>query len=145
MALQIGSTAPDFVAETTEGSISFHEWIGDGKDGDSAVVTIGISQFAVEQLGDLVYIQLPEVGNGLSAGESFAEIESVKSVSDIYCPIAGEVVEVNSAFGDGDNLEGMSSDPFGNGWIAKIKVTDNSGLSGLLSYEDYQKQCAEEH
>ncbi len=121
-----------------------HEWVGVAKDGDSSVATIGLSSFAVEQLGDLVYIELPEVGKSVGAGESGAEIESVKSVSDIYSPISGEVVEVNPSLGEGDSLDGISDDPFGAGWIVKVKMTDDGGLSALLSHADYQKQCSEE-
>lgn len=117
-----------------------HEWVQVEEDGDTA--TIGISAFAVEQLTDLVYIELPKVGSAVTAGESFGEIESVKAVSDLYSPVTGEVVEVNADLVDA--LETFSSDPYGKGWIAKIKIQDKSALSNLLDHDAYQKQCAEE-
>ena len=117
-----------------------HEWIHVDDGGDTG--TIGISAFAVEQLTDLVYIELPEVGSHLTAGESFGEIESVKAVSDLYSPITGEVVEVNTNLVD--NLEAFSTDPYGAGWIAKVKIVDKSTLLNLLDFDAYQKQCAEE-
>ena len=109
---------------------------------DGKIATIGISQFAVEQLTDLVYIELPEVGRTLAAGESFGEIESVKAVSDLYSPVSGDVLEVNSTLSD--NLEVFSEDPYGAGWIMKVKVTDESGIDQLLDEATYAKQCAEE-
>ena len=115
-----------------------HEWAS--LDGD--VVTVGITDFAVAQLTDLVYIDLPEVGRTVDAGETFGEVESVKAVSDLYSPVAGEVCEVNSELPD--NLDMLSSDPYGQGWIAKVKMSDDSGLADLMDYEAYQRQCAEE-
>ena len=117
-----------------------HEWICVDEDNDTG--TIGISAFAVEQLTDLVYIELPAVGTPVTAGESFGEIESVKAVSDLYSPITGEVIEVNSGLADA--LETFSSDPYGKGWIAKVKIHDKSTLNNLLDHAAYQKQCAEE-
>ena len=117
-----------------------HEWVALDEDLEQA--TIGISAFALEQLTDLVYIELPEVGKQVTAGESFGEIESVKAVSDLYSPVTGEVTEVNS--GIVDALETFSSDPYGQGWIAKIKIHDKSTLDGLLDFAAYEKQCAEE-
>ena len=115
-----------------------HEWVA--LTGD--VATIGISAFAVEALTDLVFIELPDVGRQVQAEESFCEVESVKAVSDIYAPVAGEVIEVND--GLPNKLETLSSDPYGDGWIAKIKVSDASGFEDLLDYAAYQKQCEEE-
>jgi len=119
-----------------------HEWVHLEASEDGKIATIGISQFAVEQLTDLVYIELPEVGRTLAAGESFGEIESVKAVSDLYSPVSGDVLEVNSALAD--NLEVFSEDPYGAGWIMKVKVTDESEIDQLLDEAAYAKQCAEE-
>ena len=94
-----------------------HEWVAYSDQNGQRIATIGISAFAVEQLTDLVYIDLPQVGQAVTAGESFGEIESVKAVSDLYSPVTGEVVEVNSALSD--NLELFSDDPYGRGWIAR--------------------------
>lgn len=113
-----------------------HEWIK--INGDTAV--IGITDFAVEELssgneGDLVYCDLPEVGRNLADGETFGEIESVKAVADLNCPLAGEVVEVNAEIED--HLEILSQDPFDKGWMIKIKLTnkDDSGLLDAAAYE----------
>ena len=119
-----------------------HEWVHLEASDDGKIATIGISQFAVEQLTDLVYLELPEVGRTLAAGESFGEIESVKAVSDLYSPVSGDVLEVNSTLTD--NLEVFSEDPYGAGWIMKVKVTDESGIDQLLDEATYAKQCAEE-
>lgn len=117
-----------------------HEWAH--ADGD--VVTVGITDFAVAQLTDLVYIELPDVGRTVSAGESFGEVESVKAVSDLYSPISGEVIEVNSALENG--LEVLSEDAFGAGWIAKIKTDDVGQLDSLMDKAAYDKHCeAEAH
>lgn len=117
-----------------------HEWVAVNNDEDTA--TVGISAFAVEQLTDLVYIELPEVGKAIAAGDSFGEIESVKAVSDLYSPVTGEIIEVNRDLID--SLETFSSDPYGKGWIAKVKITDKSSLLKLMDHAAYQKQCAEE-
>lgn len=117
-----------------------HEWLALDEDGDTG--TIGISAFAIEQLTDLVYIELPEVGAKITAGEPFGEIESVKAVSDLYSPVTGEVIEVNSALAD--SLETFNSDPYGNGWIVKVKIDDKSTLKNLMDFGGYEKQCAEE-
>lgn len=115
-----------------------HEWLD--VDGDTA--TLGITDFAVKALTDLVYIDLPKVGSLLSAGEPFGEVESVKAVSDIYAPIAGEVIEVNNSLPD--DLDALSEDPFGRGWMIKIRITDASGLNNLLVAEEYKAHCATE-
>ena len=119
-----------------------HEWVSVADESGQKVATMGLSAFAVEALTDLVFIELPKVGRQVQAGESFCEVESVKAVSDVYAPLAGEVMTVNS--GLADDLDTLSKDPFGNGWIAKIKVTDDANLKNLLNYAAYQKQCAEE-
>ena len=99
-----------------------HEWVAISEDGGGKIATVGISAFAIEQLTDLVYIEMPEVGKAVTAGESFGEIESVKAVSDLYSPVTGEITEVNSSLAD--SLETFSSDPYGAGWVIKVKVTD---------------------
>jgi glycine cleavage system H protein len=114
-----------------------HEWVI--VDGD--VATIGISDFAQDQLGEVVYVDLPGVGDGLNAGEAFGEIESVKSVSELIAPVAGEVIEVNDALGDAP--ETVNSDAHGAGWMIKVRVADASAVDSLLSAEDYDAFIAE--
>ena len=120
-----------------------HEWLSleTAPDG-SQLATVGLSDFAVKALTDLVFVDLPPVGRRVVAGEPLGEIESVKAVSDIYSPVDGEVAAANSAIAQ--NLARMSEDPFGDGWLVKIRVTKPSGLATLLDYAAYQKQCAEE-
>jgi glycine cleavage system H protein len=119
-----------------------HEWVHVEPDASGAkVATVGISAFAVESLTDLVFMQLPAVGRKVKAGEAFGEIESVKAVSDLYSPVSGEVIAVNKDLPN--KLETLSTDPYGAGWIAKIRIDDES-LAGLMDYAAYQKQCAEE-
>ncbi|QDT58096.1 Glycine cleavage system H protein [Stieleria bergensis] len=118
-----------------------HEWVDVAEENGQQVATIGISDFAIEQLNDLVYMELPEVGKALDAGDEFGEVESVKAVSPLYSPIAGEVTDVHE--GLPDELDNLNSDPFNFGWIVKIKITDASGLESLMDYAAYQKQCAE--
>lgn len=119
-----------------------HEWIHVVEQHGDKVATLGVSAFAVEQLTDLVYLELPEVGQPVNAGESVGEIESVKAVSDIYSPVSGEIVEVNTELPD--SLETLGEDPYGRGWILKIRMTHEEELGGLLDYAAYQRQCAEE-
>lgn len=120
-----------------------HEWAHVQADASGAkVATIGITAFALEALTDLVYIELPEVGRKLSAGQPFGEVESVKAVSDLYSPVDGEVVEVNQEIAD--RLESLNQDPYDQGWLIKVRITDESGLSKLMDFAAYQKQCAEE-
>jgi glycine cleavage system H protein len=115
-----------------------HEWAS--LEGD--VCTVGISKFAVDQLTDVVYIELPEVGDHVFTGESFGEIESVKAVSDIYSPISGEVTAINEKLMD--DPSGIGEDPYGKGWLVKIKVEPGSTLDHLLTLEKYEKQIASE-
>jgi glycine cleavage system H protein len=119
-----------------------HEWVQVSAGSNGKVATIGISAFAVEALTDLVYMQLPSVGAKVKAGQSFGEIESVKAVSDLYSPVDGEVVEVNSALPN--KLETLNSDPYGAGWLVKVKLSDEAALKNLLDYSAYQKMCSEE-
>ncbi len=117
-----------------------HEWVHVDSNGGAKIGTIGISAFAVEQLTDLVFMELPKVGAKISAGDELGEVESVKAVSPIYSPVSGEVIEVNKDLPN--KLEILNSDPYGQGWIAKIKITDESSLGKLMDYKAYQKQCA---
>ena len=114
-----------------------------GSMAGAKIATVGVSAFAVESLTDLVFMQLPKLGRRVKAGEPFGEIESVKAVSDLYSPVSGKIVEVNSSLPN--HPETLGTDPYGTGWIAKIKIDDESSLAGLLDYAAYQKQCAEEH
>src|SRR5260370_35590731 len=115
-----------------------HEWAS--LEGD--ICTVGITKFAVEQLTDVVYIELPEVGDHTFAGESFGEIESVKAVSDLYAPVSGEVVEMNEKLLDDPTL--ISKDPYGQGGMARIKAQPGTTLEHSLTVEQYEKQIASE-
>lgn len=108
-----------------------HEWVM--VDGD--VATIGISSFAQDQLGEVVYVDLPSVGDDLTAGDSFGEIESVKSVSELFAPVSGTITEVNGALDD--SPETVNSDPHGAGWMVKVALSDAAELDALMSAEDY--------
>jgi glycine cleavage system H protein len=119
-----------------------HEWVTVASEGGQKVATVGLTKFAVEALTDLVFIELPKVGRQVKAEESFCEVESVKAVSDVFAPVAGEVVAANDKLAD--NLETLSNDPYGEGWVARIKIADEAGLKNLMDYAAYQKQCAEE-
>jgi glycine cleavage system H protein len=112
-----------------------HEWVR--TEGDTA--TIGITDHAQDELGDVVFVELPDEGTTLDAGESFGTVESVKAVSDLYAPVGGEVVEVNSALNDAP--EKINEDPYGEGWIVKLRT---SGEVALLSAEGYEKVLQEE-
>lgn len=109
-----------------------HEWAR--LDGE--VVTIGITDYAQGELGDIIFVELPEMGITVAAGESIGTIEAVKTVSDIFAPISGELVETNGALAD--RPEVINSEPYGGGWIVKIKVSDVSEMDQLLSAEEYQ-------
>jgi glycine cleavage system H protein len=106
------------------------------------IATIGISKFAVDQLTDLIMIELPAVGTRVSAGKSFGEIESVKAVSDLYAPLAGEVIEVNKQVTN--NVSLLAEDPYDTGWLIKIKVDQPVDTSGLMDLDTYESQVAEE-
>ena len=115
-----------------------HEWVH--VEGDLA--TIGISDFAVKELTDLVYIELPSAGEALTQGETFGEVESVKAVSDLYAPVSGEVVEVNESLPD--NLQLLSDDPYGAGWIAKVRLSADAAADHLMDQSAYAQHCAAE-
>lgn len=120
-----------------------HEWVHVQTTEDGRLLaTVGLTDFAIQALADLVFIELPAVGNELQAGEPLGQIESVKAVSDIYSPVTGRVTEVNSRLVE--HLEELTADPFGQGWIARLEVTDPASLDGLLDHADYQAQCAAE-
>ncbi len=119
-----------------------HEWVRVEDDQGTKTATIGISAFAVEQLTDLVFMELPETGTAVQAGQEFGEVESVKAVSPLYSPVDGEIVAVNSDLPD--NLQTLSESPFDEGWIIKVKLSDESALSKLMDFAAYSKQCAEE-
>ena len=119
-----------------------HEWLHVGEDGAAKIGTLGITAFAIEQLNDVVHMELPDVGASVNAGNEFGEVESVKAVSPLYSPVAGEVVEVNASLPD--HLEQLNEDPYGAAWIIKIKISDESGLANLMDHAAYQKQISEE-
>lgn len=112
-----------------------HEWVRTEDD----TATIGITDHAQEELGDVVFVELPAEGDTFEAGEAFGSVESVKAVSDLYAPVGGEVVEVNSALEDAP--EKINEDPYGEGWIVKLRT---SGEADLLSPEEYERVVEEE-
>lgn len=116
-----------------------HEWIRLEDDGTAFV---GISDHAQEAMGDLVYVELPEVGQTLSRTEESGVVESVKAASDIYAPVSGEVVAVNEALADTPEL--VNQDPYGDGWLYRIRVKDKAELDQLLSADDYAAQLEAE-
>jgi glycine cleavage system H protein len=120
-----------------------HEWAHVAEEDGHQVATVGLSAFALEQLTDLVFIELPSVGTETKTGEEFGEVESVKAVSSLYSPVNGEVIAVNEQIQD--NLETLSNDPYGGGWLVKIRLANDEGVSKLVDYAKYQKQCAAEH
>jgi glycine cleavage system H protein len=112
-----------------------HEWVR--TEGDTA--TIGVTDHAQEELGDIVFVELPEEGAAFDAGDAFGTVESVKAVSDLYAPVGGEVVEVNEALNDTPEM--INDDPYGDGWIIKLRVF---GDGDLLSASDYERLLEEE-
>src|SRR5512143_48362 len=114
-----------------------HEWVR--VDGDTA--TIGITKFAADQLGDVVFVELPDAGRSVEQFSAFGVVESVKAVSDLYAPVAGEVVEANPALSGQPEL--VNGDPFGDGWMIRIKVADAAQLDALLDPAAYEKLVAE--
>ena len=118
-----------------------HEWVRDEGNG---VVTIGISDFAQEKLGDVVFVELPEVDAVIEAGEEAGVVESVKAASDIFSPVGGTVLEINEGLEDSPEM--VNSDPYDDGWFFKLKISDPQELEGLLSADEYKEICeAEEH
>ncbi len=126
------------MSKETRKYLESHEWaVLEGN-----VATIGISDFAVNHLSDLVFIQLPEVNDKVEAGETYGEVESVKAVSELNSPLSGEIVEINEAVDD--NLELVSNDPLGEGWLIKIQVSDSSEFDNLLSEKEYREQLEDD-
>lgn len=118
-----------------------HEWVHVDRAGGDRIATIGITSFAVEQLTDLVYMELPAAGTNVAAGEEFGEVESVKAVSPLYSPVGGEVVAVNTQLVD--QLDTLTRDPYGEGWVIRVKMNDEADLTRLMDWTAYQKQCAD--
>ena len=118
-----------------------HEWAHLADSDGKQIATIGISAHAVEALSDVVYMELPEVGADVNAGASFGEVESVKATSDLFSPVTGKVVEVNTTLPD--NLEVLGTDPYGEGWIIKVEVTSEGSISDLLDFTAYEALCNE--
>jgi len=113
-----------------------HEWAL--QDGDT--VRVGISDFAQDELGDVVFVELPDVGEDVTQGEAFGVIESIKAVSDLYAPVTGEVTAVNEALFDAP--EQVNEDPFGDGWMLEIELSDEAALDELLAADEYADQVA---
>ncbi|MFF4616738.1 glycine cleavage system protein GcvH [Nonomuraea jabiensis] len=120
------SKIPDDLSYTKE-----HEWVAGLEDG--LTVTIGVTAFAADSLGDVVYVQLPDVGSTVEPGDSVGEVESTKSVNEIYTPVGGEIVEVNQAVVDDPSL--VNSDPYGDGWMFRVRVEGDA--EDVLSAEEY--------
>ncbi|MEP1471237.1 MAG: glycine cleavage system protein GcvH [Halieaceae bacterium] len=118
---------------------SSHEWARLEEDG---TVTVGITDHAQEALGDVVFVEVPDVGASIAAGDEAGVVESVKAASDIYAPIGGEVIAINEQLED--EPETVNSDPYNDGWFFKLQPQDTSELEKLLSAEDYDAQCAED-
>jgi len=114
-----------------------HEWVR--VDGDTA--TVGITDYAQEQLGDVVYVELPDIGKSVGQGDEAAVVESVKAASEVYAPISGEVVEVNDALAD--TPAGVNDDATGAGWFVKLKLSDAGELEKLMSEDEYKSYLAE--
>jgi glycine cleavage system H protein len=125
---------PDDVRYTKD-----HEWARE----EGGLVSVGITSFATDQLGDVVFVDLPETGRVLEAGKAFGVVEAVKTVSDLFAPLSGEVVEVNTALGD--NPAAVNQQPYGEGWMIKLRPADPSQFSKLLSHVDYEKLVEEQH
>jgi len=115
-----------------------HEWVAT----EDSVATIGISDHAQDQLGEIVYIELPAVGDKISKDDPFGVVESVKAVSDIYAPVTGTVIEINEDLPE--SPETVNEDPYGDGWLIKVKITDMSDLEDLMDAEEYAELLARE-
>lgn len=115
-----------------------HEWLA-VREG---VGTVGVTHYAQSELGDIVYVELPAVGTAVVAGEEFGTVESVKAVSEIFAPASGQVLEVNAALSSGPEI--INKDPYGEGWLLKIRMADLKELDGLMSAAEYRKYIEEE-
>jgi glycine cleavage system H protein len=116
-----------------------HEWVHVSDDGTEALV--GITDYAQKELGDIVYVEMPQEGDHLTQMESFGTIEAVKTVADLYAPLSGEVLEVNAALQDEPTL--VNSSPYEDGWILRMKIGNPKEIEALLSFEDYRERTAE--
>src|SRR6056297_3159396 len=116
-----------------------HEWV---RVDDDATVTVGITDHAQAQLGDLVFVEVPEIGTSFGAGDAAAVVESVKAASDIYAPLAGEVVEANEDLAESPEL--INNDPYGEGWIYKLKIENPDALQELMGADDYETYAESE-
>lgn len=116
-----------------------HEWAR--REGNLAVV--GITPYAIEQLGDVVFVELPEIGATFAAGEQFGEIESVKAASELFAPVGGRVVAVNAALED--DYDAIAREPFGAGWMIKLEIAADSDFDRLLTRDQYDKSVAADH
>ena len=110
-----------------------HEWVS--LDGETA--KIGITDYAQSQLGDIVFVEFPDINSEINQNETFGVIEAVKTVADLFAPVSGEIIEVNSSLEDSPNF--INSDPYGSGWIIKIKINDSNEYNGLMSSDDYEE------
>ena len=110
-----------------------HEWVS--LDGETA--TIGITDYAQSQLGDIVFVEFPDINSEINQNETFGVIEAVKTVADLFAPVSGEIIEVNSSLEDSPNF--INSDPYGSGWIIKIKINDSNEYNGLMSSDVYEE------
>ena len=119
-----------------------HEWIII-EDADSRRAQVGITHFAQDQLGDIVYFELPKIGDTLTHLGKMGEVESVKAVSDLFSPVSGEVIEINPGLADQPEL--TNNDPFGEGWLIRVTMSDMSELDTLMSSEEYDAYTAEQH
>jgi glycine cleavage system H protein len=115
-----------------------HEWVAT----EETVATIGITDYAQDQLGEIVYVELPAVGDKISKDDAFGVVESVKAVSDIYAPVSGTVVEVNQELPESPEM--INEDPYGDGWLVKVKVSDPTELDDLLDNEEYEELVSAE-
>jgi glycine cleavage system H protein len=118
--------------------VSTHEWVQREED----IVTVGITDHAQDLLGDIVYIELPTLGSRVTSGDECGVVESVKAASDIYCPLSGEIVDVNDDLEETPGL--VNEDPYGTGWIFRIKLQHPEEFDSLMSAETYQKQIGQE-
>lgn len=128
---------------SSEGELRYtedHEWVQVGAGESGNAVRVGITGYAQEQLGDIVFVDLPESGQFFAAGEVFGEIESTKSVSELFMPVSGEIVVVNDNAGESPEL--LNSDPFGDGWLVEIALDADQGLPDLLTEQAYQDLIA---
>jgi len=110
-----------------------HEWVS--LDGETA--TIGITDYAQSQLGDIVFVEFPDINSEINQNETFGVIEAVKTVADLFAPVSGEIIEVNSSLEDSPNF--INSDPYGSGWIIKVKINDSNEYNGLMTSNVYEE------